>query len=71
MLLKYITTYISRMESRGHYVVYSCEIILNLDQWFRICLLKNFLFLALLAISFGGGEPFVQFGLRALWETFM
>ena len=27
----------------------------------RICCIKNFLFLALVAILFGGAEPFVQF----------
>ena len=30
---------------RAQYEEHSCEIILNLDQWFRICRLKLFLFL--------------------------
>ena len=38
---------------RGHYGEHSCEIILNLDQWFRRCCLKKFL------IKSSGG-PFVQ-----------
>ena len=36
-----------------------CQIILNLDQWFRRCHLKDFLSGALAALMFGGGEPFV------------
>ena len=43
----------------------------DLDQWFRRCRLKNFLFLVLVAILFGGAEPFVQCQQRALWGTFM
>ena len=39
-----------------------CEIILNLDQWFRSrCCSKNFLSGALAALLFGGAEPFMQF----------
>ena len=38
-----------------------CEIILNLDQWFRRCHLKDFLSGALAALLFGEVEPFVQF----------
>ena len=35
--------------------------ILNLDQWFRRCHLKDFLSGALAALLFSGAEPFVQF----------
>ena len=38
------------------------EIILNLDQWFSRCCLKDFLSGALGAPLFGGAEPFVKFG---------
>ena len=39
-----------------------CKIILNLDQWFRRrCHLKDFLSGALVALEFGGAEPFMQF----------
>ena len=38
-----------------------CEIILNLDQWFRSCCLKNFLSRALAALMLSGGEHFMQF----------
>ena len=39
-----------------------CEIIFNLDQWFRRkCLLKIFLSGALTALLFSGADPFVQF----------
>ena len=43
-----------------------CEIILNLDQWFRRCWLKDFLSRALAALMFVELEPFVQFLLRAI-----
>ena len=47
---------------RGYYGEHSCEIILNLDQWFRRSHLKIvFLFLALVVVLFGGVVPFVQF----------
>ena len=42
---------------RGLCEEYSCEFILNLNQGFRSC----FLFLALVANLFGGGEPLGQF----------
>ena len=35
---------------RGHYEEQFCEIILNLGQWFRRCLLKDFLSGALAAL---------------------
>ena len=38
---------------RRHYEIKFCEIILNLDQWFRRCLLKIFLI-------WSSGGPFVQ-----------
>ena len=38
-----------------------CEIVLNLDQWFRRCHLKDFLSGALAALLFGGAESFMQF----------
>ena len=46
---------------RGHNREHICEIIVNLDQWFRRCLLKYFLSGALVALLFSGAEPFVQF----------
>ena len=47
---------------REYYEEQFCEIILNLDQWFRRrCHLKYFLSGALAALLFGGAEPFVQF----------
>ena len=38
-----------------------CEIILNLGQWFRRCLLKDFLSGALATLLLSGTEPFMQF----------
>ena len=38
-----------------------CEIILNLDQWFRGSRLKYFLSGFLAALLFTGAEPFMQF----------
>ena len=38
-----------------------CEIILNLDQWFRRCHFKDFLSGALAALMFVGVELFMQF----------
>ena len=47
---------------RGYHEEQFCEIILNLDQWFRRrCVLKIFLSGALTALLFSGAEPFVQF----------
>ena len=47
---------------RGHHEEQFCEIILNLDQWFRRrCHLKTFLSRALDALFFSGAVPFVQF----------
>ena len=37
---------------RGYYEEQFCEIILNLDQWFRRCRLKDFLSRALAALVF-------------------
>ena len=37
-----------------------CEIILNLDLWFKRCCLKDFLSGALAALMFGGAEPLMQ-----------
>ena len=48
-----------------------CEIILNLGQWLRRCLLKVFLSGALTTLLFSGAEPFMQFGKWAPWGTFM
>ena len=45
---------------RGYQEEQLCEIILNLDQWFR-CQLKDYLSGALAALLFGGVEPFMQF----------
>ena len=38
---------------RGHHGEHSCEVLLNLDQWFRRCHLKTFLI-------WSSGGPFVQ-----------
>ena len=46
---------------RGYQEEQFCEIILNLDQWFRRCHLKDVLSGALAALPFGGVEPFLQF----------
>ena len=45
---------------KGYYEEQSCEIILNLGQWFRRCCLKD-LSGALAALLIGGAEPFIQF----------
>ena len=42
-----------------------CEIILNLDQWYRRCF-KDFLSGTLAALVFSGAEPFVPFLYRTL-----
>ena len=44
-----------------YYGEQSCEIILNLDQWFMKCYLKDLLSGAMSALLFGGEEPFIQF----------
>ena len=47
---------------RRHHEEQFCEIILNLEQWFkRRCRLKILLPGALAALLFSGAEPFVQF----------
>ena len=46
---------------RGYHEEKFCKIILNLDQWFRRCLLKDFLSGALAALVFDGVEPFMPF----------
>ena len=46
---------------RGYQEEQICKIIFNLGQWFRRCLLKDFLSGALTTILFGGAEPFMQF----------
>ena len=47
---------------RGYYGEQFCEIILNLEQWFRRrCRLKDFLSGALAALLFSGAEPYMQF----------
>ena len=53
--------------SRGHYK-HLCEIILNLDQWFRRCYLKYFLSTAQSALLFDAAEPIVQFWYRLYGE---
>ena len=45
---------------RGYQEKQFCEIILNLGQWFRRCLLKDFLSGALTTLVFSGAEPFMQ-----------
>ena len=44
---------------RGYYEEQFYEIILHLGQWFRRNHLKNFLSGALVALLFGGAEPFM------------
>ena len=44
--------------SRGYHEVHFCEIILNLDQWFRRCRLKYFLSGALAALLFWRSQTF-------------
>ena len=47
---------------RGYQEEQSCEIILNLGQWFRRrCFLKDFSSGALATLFFSGAEPFMQF----------
>ena len=47
---------------KGHHEVHFCEIILNLDKWFRSrCCFKDFLSRALAANLFDGAKPFLQF----------
>ena len=46
---------------RGYHEKQFCELIMNLDQWFRRCCLKCFLSGALVARLFSGAEPFMQF----------
>ena len=47
---------------RQYYEEQFCEVILNLDQWFKSrCCLKDFLSRALAALRFGGATPFMQF----------
>ena len=45
---------------RGYHDVQFCEIILNLEQWFKRCCLKDSLSRALAVLMFGGVEPFMQ-----------
>ena len=47
---------------RGYYEEHFCEIILNLDKWFRRRYrLKYFLSGAMVALLLGAAEPFMQF----------
>ena len=46
---------------RQCYEIQFCEIILNLDQWFRGRCLKESLSGALAAVLFDGAEPVMQF----------
>ena len=43
---------------RGHHKKHFCEVISNLDHWFRRCCLKDFLSEALAALVFSGAKPF-------------
>ena len=55
-----------------HHEEQICEIILNLEQWFRRYCLRIFLIYGALAtLLFSGAEPFVQFWYRALWGTIL
>ena len=52
-----------RISGRRHHEERFCQIILNLDEWFRKrWRLKIFLFRALVAILFSGAEALEQFG---------
>ena len=53
---------------REHHEEQFCEIILNLDNWFRRCHLKDFLSRALETLMFDGAGPF---WLKAVWGTLM
>ena len=46
---------------RGHPEEQFCEIISNLDLWFRRCHLQNSLSGALVALKFSGAGPIMQF----------
>ena len=46
----------------GHHEVHFCEIILNLDQWFKRCRLKYFLNLELWRPYLVGRNHFCNFG---------
>ena len=54
-----------------HHGEYSCEVIWNLDQWFKKrCRLKTFLSRALTALLFSRPKPFSNFGRRYHEEQF-
>ena len=55
---------------RGYQLDQFCEIIMNLDRWFR-CYLKDCSSGALTALLFSRTKRFVQFPKRASWGTFM
>ena len=57
MAILFCVSDFGREHSYGEHL---CEIILNLDQWFRRCHINNFLSTALAAILFEGMELFVQ-----------
>ena len=55
--------------SRGYHEKHFCEIILNLDKWFKSrCRLKDFSSRAPAALVFSGVEPFMHFGRGHYWE---
>ena len=56
---------------RGYHKEHFCEIILNLDQWFRRCRIKDLLSEDLAVLLFNIEESFVQFSKRAVWGTFL
>ena len=51
---------------KGYHEEQFCEMILNLDNWFR-CRLKDFLSIALAALMFSGSEPFHNKFTLSLW----
>ena len=57
--------------SQGHHEEQFCELILNLDQWFRRgCHLKDFLSGALAVHVFCGAEPFMQILVKGINRHF-
>ena len=54
---------------RMHHKEQFCEIILNLDQGFRRCHLKDFLSRALVTLVVSGAEPFMLSWKRASCGT--
>ena len=54
---------------RGQHEEHFCEIILNVDQWFRRRHLKHFLSRALADLLFGVAKPFMHRGLEVAFRN--